>query len=445
LNAAAAVHPDELPSASIRAARHAFSWHSSSIGADWQRRMGQATVRVQGWQATTDAQADWNPPGETALQLRAGRNDRGVLAVVERNGPDHSTALGAALRQSTTFYRVGAAGAGGTEPFRLRARVPVADLFIQHEAQLSSRFAFQLRGSASAADDLHFSPQLQVRWLPARSISLTAGFAHAHQFAQSLRNPESLAANLFPADLWVGADDSAVPVARSSLGWLAGEYRIAPGLRLGGQTYVRNFTGLLLVAPRTGQPFATDGFGTGSGSAHGFSADASISGARYGVVASYGWQHVRFAGADSSYVPGHGVQHVAEGGLIVFPAATLSARLGITAVAGRRATDLAGPFEWEACNLRDRGCEFAGSPVYDPQELARTRLPGYLRVDAGLRKHWHLHLAGRDATVALFGTLTNVFGQANVLAVARADATGQPARIAMRPRAPLVVGLDWRY
>jgi hypothetical protein len=100
--------------------------------------------------------------------------------------------------------------------------------------------------------------------------------------------------------------------------------------------------------------------------------------------------------------------------------------------------------EWEACNLLDRGCEFAGSPRASDQ-LGATHLPAYVRVDVGVRKHWHLELAQRDATIALFATVTNLFARRNVLNYGTDPATGAPAVIEMRPLSPLVAGIDWRF
>jgi hypothetical protein len=41
--------------------------------------------------------------------------------------------------------------------------------------------------------------------------------------------------------------------------------------------------------------------------------------------------------------------------------------------------------------------------------------------------------------------VTNVFGRANVLAHAIDPETGDRAAVSMLPRAPLSVGLDWRF
>ena len=140
--------------------------------------------------------------------------------------------------------------------------------------------------------------------------------------------------------------------------------------------------GLVLVAPRAASPFANGAFVTGSGSARGLSLDAAMSGSRYGVTASYGWQRVRLAYGDSSFAPGYGTSHLVEAGLVVFPASTMSIRLGLAGALGRRGSGLLGAFEWESCNLLDQGCEFVGSPGHDTGSLGRVRLPSYLRLDA---------------------------------------------------------------
>ncbi|MGH7468196.1 MAG: TonB-dependent receptor [Longimicrobiales bacterium] len=443
-SAVSTVVEDDTQPVSSADIRHAFTWKSRSLGAQWNGNIGHLTMRALGWSATGNALADWRPPTDSAQELRTARKDFGVLALVEHKVAATSTVLGLSLSQSTTTYRV--AQPGGSDPaFALVARTRLSSVFVQHEAQLGHQFTVQLGGSAVLADALHVQPQLQLRWQPDAQFTLTSGFTRTHQFSQSLRNPESLVGSIFPAELWVSASTDSVPLARSDLIWLAGDYRPTAGLRIGSQVYARDLTGLLLVAPRTGQPFATSGFGTGTGRAFGFSIDGTLSGARYGLIASYYWQHVRFAQADSKYIPEHGTQHSAEAGVILFPTSTFSARLGLAAAAGRQATAVAQAFEWEACNLLDRGCEFGGSPDYDARQIGRMRLPAYLRLDAGLRKHWHVRVARRNATIAAFGTLTNLFGQKNVLTVARDVVTGQPAEVQMRPRAPLVLGIDWVF
>jgi hypothetical protein len=226
---------------------------------------------------------------------------------------------------------------------------------------------------------------------------------------------------------------------------IAADFRPAPGLRLALQAYTRSSDHLALVAPRSGEPFSLGSFTVGSGDSRGAAIEAAASGARYGLVATYGFQRVRLEYGDSSYVPEHGTKHLLQGGIIVFPTSTLSVRLGGDAAWGRRATIASGEFEWEACNLLDRGCEFGGSPHYSGETLGGKGLPPYYRFDLGVRQHWHIAAGGRDISMALFAAITNIFGRKNVLTYSRDPATGRVSPVEMRPRAPFVAGLDWKF
>jgi hypothetical protein len=249
---------------------------------------------------------------------------------------------------------------------------------------------------------------------------------------------------VFPVDLFVGAGADGVPVARADQGAIGIDLRPSPGVRLGARAFERDLDGLLLVAPSDGEPFTVSAFATGSGRARGVAAGAEIGEARYNATASYAFQEVRFEGGESSYAPAFAAKHLLEGGVTVFPAATASVRLGATVALGRRTTTIPGGFEWESCNLVDQGCEFGGSPHYGGEPLGGVKLPAYIRVDLGLRKHWHVGLGGRDGTIALFATVTNLLARNNVLTYARDEETGAVAEIEMRPLAPLVVGVDWQ-
>ena len=420
---------------------NAFEWSSRSFGGQWVGRSRGAAFRLQLWSASSEAEATWI--ADAPLGMTAGRRDEGFQAVVDRTGT-RSTKAGLRIERSCTEYRVIAEDGGGTT-FELAANTPVTTVFLQHGQPLGEKLrADGSISAASAAGAIHLNFQSQLRWQLSAPVALSASFARSHQFYQSLRNSESVAGNIFPPDLYVGAGARGVPVARNDRAVLAADYHPLAGLRLGAQAYVSHYTGLVLVAPQTRQPFATDGFATGSGTAPGFSLDAAWSEARYGLVARYGWQRVRLKHSDSSYTPAYGTSHVMELGGIIFPSATSSVRLAITGGLGRHATGTTGSFEWESCNLLDRGCEFLGSP-----ETAGTtgavQLPAYLRLDLSARKHWHLHIGGRDVTLALFGTMTNLLGRTNVLTVATDPASDRQTAVEMRPRAPLLVGLDWRF
>jgi carboxypeptidase family protein len=431
------------PNAPRDARRNSFEWTSRSFGAEWSGQISGTGFKLLGWRATGDAASAWaGSAGNTTLA--AARHDLGLLGTVEVSSEFARTTAGIRLERSRTFYQVNSDStpAGWT----MRANTPVATAFAQHTRALGRQAALTVGASMAAADaDLHFGPYGQLRLRLAERLTLSGSYARRHQFAQSLRNAESVVGNIFPADLYLGAGAPGVPAGRSDGVVVGAEYTPFTGARLAVEAYRRTSDGLLLVAPRDGGPFTTGAFAVGSGTSTGLAVDAALSGARYGIVASYGLQGVRLRHGESGYVPGHGTTHLLQGGVIVFPSATTSIRLGATSALGRRTTALSGGLEWEACNLLDRGCEFAGSPDNGSEAIGAIQLPGYLRVDLGLRKHWHFQLAGRDAMVGFFATVTNLLDRKNVLTYTEDPTTGERLPIEMRPLAPLVVGLDWRF
>jgi hypothetical protein len=440
--AALAQSPD---TATSRPARNGFEWYSRSFGVEWNRPLGGVALRIQAWNAGGEAEAAWRPTENSGFRLESDREDQGLLAAVERNSAGRFTGAGVRVQRSRTSYRVAAREGSGIGT-SLSARTALAAIFVQHRRPVASDLTADLALSATgAAGDVHLGLQSELRWRPSPAASVSGSYARSHQFSQSLRNSESVVGGIFPADLYVGAGAHGVPVARGDRAVVGAELLAWAGVRVGAQAYLSDFDGLLLVAPRAGTPFATGGFLTGDGTSRGLSLEAAMSGARYGVTASYGWQRTRVTYGDSSYAPGYGTSHLIETGVVVFPAPTASIRLGLTGAVGRRGTGVLGAFEWESCNLLDQGCEFGGSPTHDTDRLGATRLPAYFRLDLGLRKHWHVEVAGRDVELALFGTVTNLLGRRNVLAVATDPVTGMRSEIEMRPLAPLVVGLDWRF
>jgi carboxypeptidase family protein len=421
-----------------------YQWHSQSVGLQWGRPIGRSRIRLQTWTASSDADANWTLLDTSAVTIAANRRDVGALATVERNTLGGPSAVGARVQWSRALYRVGPTG-GGTPSIDLAAQNPLVALFFRHQHRLGRSVTADVGGSGDvAAHDLYLNLQTRVDWQVSTPVRLWASYSRSHQFAQSLRNPESIVGTVFPADLYLNAGTGGVPVARSDRGVLAAEYRAAAGVRVGAQIYLSDYSGLLLVAPRTGEPFATNGFTTGSGLVPGFSVEAGLSRPRYGLVASYGWQRVQLQYAASTYTPAYGASHVMDFGAIVFPWTSASVRVGATGIFGRRATPVFGGFEWESCNLLDRGCEFAGSP-HATGDLGGTRLPAYFRLDLSVRRQWELSLGGRDVTLAFFATMTNLLGRRNLLTVATDPASGRHNSIDMRPFAPLVAGLDWRF
>lgn len=421
-----------------------FEWNSRSLGFEWERARGRVTTRIRGWDARGEAGATW-AAGPAGIQMTATREDQGLVATLGHRAFRRTLLSGIRVERSQSSYRVAPDTGTGTQ-WEVSSEIPIVTLFGEYGMPLGRQVELRLGSSiAVSGGAARGAPRAQMRWQATDRLALSGSYARQYQFAQSLRNPESVVGTIFPADLSVGAGAGGVPVARADLVVLAAEYRATTALRVGIEGYARAFDDLVLVAPREGEPFALDDFAVGGGSARGLSLEASFSTRRLGLLASYAWQRVRREYGDSSYIPVFGSTHLLEGGVILFPTATFSARLGAAAIAGRHATATSGNFVWESCTFSDRGCEFRGSPDHAGEALGGTALPYYLRVDLGVRKHWHVAFGRRDAVLALFGTLTNLFDRSNVLTYARDTTTGALDQKTMRPRVPLVAGIDLRF
>jgi hypothetical protein len=432
------------PETSGVADRHAFEWENFSFGAEWRRDFASTAVRALGWGAVADETATWEAPN-APVDLSATRRDAGFLASVERRTRRATTTASVRFDLCRTSGVVNSRTTA-TPVWDLDADTPIGTAAAQQSRSLGGGRDVDMGLSlAATGGDLYLGARAQLSWKVVAPLTLSARYAHTNQFVQSLRNAESVVGTLFPVDVFVGAGAPGVPVAGGDHFKLAAEYRPAPGVRLGVIAYARAAEGVVLVAPREGGPFSTGAFIVGSSTARGLALDFAMSSRRYGILASYGLQRVRYEFGDSSYVPEHGAMHVLEGGVIAYPSATTSARFGVAAAFGRRATVARGGLEWESCNLLDRGCEFVGSPVYDGETLGGEELPAYVRLDMGLRKHWHVRTGGRDTEIALFGTFTNVLGRKNLLTYSRDPVSGSLLPIEMRPSAPLVVGMDVRF
>lgn len=418
--------------------RNTFGWSSRSLGASWSSSGEATSIRLAAWRARAEAGSSWDVLGDSAV-LSSARADHGVQATVEVRSPERGTEAGVRLQRTASSYRVASAAGTGWDT---DGTTDVATVFARHTRRIATSLEAWAGGAVSLVGGrVYPAPQGQLRWRPDPRLAWTATFGRTRQFAQSLRNPESVVGHVFPADLFLGAGVSDIPVPTGDQVVLAAEWTPVPGLRLGAQGFARRMKDLVLVAPDEPGPFLTGAFSVGDGRARGVSLELTASGARYGIVASYGWQRVRLSSDDSAYVPRHGTAQTLDAGLVVFPTATASLRFGVAAAAGRRGTALSGPFEWEACNVLDQGCEFAGSPALEGP-LGGTRLPAYARLDVGGRKHWHVHVAGRSVMVGVFGTLTNVLGRHNTLAYVLDPDTGEREAVEMLPRSPLVVGVD---
>lgn len=425
--------------------RNLFAWASASAGTRWTRPVAGSNIDVLAWVAMADADARWLAGAPDETEVASDRRDTGVSIELRRSGTGTRDVAGLRVQRSRTAYRASVVRSDSAL-IAEHASTPVVAAFASRRRAIGRHAVADVGLSAAAlGHTVYVGPRLQMRWSPAGRLAISASADRSHQFAQSLRNSESVLGVVFPADLYLGAGSGRVPVSRSDRAVVAAELRPTSTTRLGVQAFVREFSGLVLVAPQAREPFATRDWHTGSGRARGVSLDAGVSGARYGVVASYGWQRVRLTSGASTYTPAYAPEHTIDAGVLVTPTPTTSIRLGAIAAIGRRVTPLSGAIEWEACNLIDRGCELAGSPRQAAERVGVSELPAYARVDLTARKVWRVRIGSRDVTVAGFAAVTNLLDRRNVLAVLENAPQGTPSSLALRPIAPLVAGFDWVF
>lgn len=424
--------------------RSTFDWDSRSLGAEWNRRISDVDARFLGWSSDGEAAANWTLD-KSPIRMDTERHDLGFLASIERSTPRATTSLALRFDRSRTSYQIDSES-DSVASWDARASTPVVTFLAGDDRKVGVRSRLRLGLILAANAGIVFvDPRLGFEQTFGNRVTVTGNIGRTRQFHQSLRNSESVVSNIFPADLSLGSGGSGVPVARSDQAVLSLDWRPHDGLRLAFEAYDRSSTGLLLVAPVDGAPFAISGVARGSGHSRGASVEFGLTHDRYGLLAGYGWQHTRLETSELTYTPGHGTAHLFEGGVILFPTTSSSIRLGVASGLGRQATAISGPFDWEACNLLDQGCEFTGSPDHTGEVPGGTPLPAYFRLDVGFRKRWTIAVGGRKATLALFGTITNLFNRQNILTYSRDPGTGELTAIEMRPLSPLLVGLDWRF
>jgi hypothetical protein len=423
-------------------AHHHFKWGSGSYGAGWSGLFRGRLLEIRGWTAGNEAEARWiGAPG--LAELTSNRRDLGLSTSLRGIAPHGSTEVGFRLVASRTDYQT-RWPAGTQEPMRLTANRLLATASVEHNHRLTGQSGLDLSLTGTwTSGEATLGPGAGVWWRPIRPLTLSASYTRRHQFSQSLRNPESMAGAVFPADLTVGSG-AGIPVARGDLGAVAMDYRPANGVRIGVRAYARAARGLLLVAIRETGPFATGPSTIGSSTTRGTVIELEVRRTGIQLLATYGFQDTWVTAPGVRYRPSAAVPHAVDAGVTLRPSTNWSVRLGVSGLYGRRATEVRGPFEWEGCNLRDRGCEFAGAPeLMGP--IGAVALPGYLRIDLGIRHEWRLSLFGRTGTLAASGTVTNLFDRRNLLTTMVDPATGAHDPVEMRPRAPLTAGLDWRF
>jgi hypothetical protein len=419
-----------------------YAWRGRSLGLVWTGgARGRLTPSIHAWHAGQETSFRWNGEESGTMRVASDRAQYGLRAALQWKGLERTAVIGWLTTWDDAAYTVTADSAdqgisGGADELALFASYVDS---IGESVELSASLRAS-RGDGGA----RLLPRVGIRARLAETVSAFAEYSRTAQAVQSLRNAESVVGRIFPPELYAGGDGTGIPVAVAD--YLALGFVALPraGTRIELEAYARSLADLAMLDPEDGQPFASATVRRGAGSVRGVAAGLSIGSARYAVTGSAGVERVELRTGGERWTPGYASSRTARIGAIAFPTPTLSIRVGWTGQFGRRGSDAIGLLEWESCNLLDMGCEFAGSPE-ELGELGARKLPAYNRLDVSIRKHWHFVLGRREGSVEAFATGSNLLGRANVLTYVVDPASGASAPIEMRPRAPLALGLGWRF
>ena len=422
--------------------RNVYAWRGRSLGLVWSGEGGRRmTPTIRAWRATQKVSFRWNGEESGTIRVASDREQLGLYAALEWTRPGRLAQVGLLATRDQSEYAVAANSVGQG----ISGEADELAMVASYAESIGARVELSASLRASLGDaGGQLLPRVGIRARLAESASVFAEYARTAQAVQSLRNAESVVGRIFPPELYAGGDGTDIPVAvgdHVALGLVA---LPRSGTRLELEVYARRLDDLAMLDPEDGQPFANAAIHRGSGSVQGAAAGLSIGSARYAVTGSAGVERVELRAGGERWTPGYAARRTARLGAVAFPTPSMSIRVGWIGQFGRRGSDAIGLLEWESCNLLDMGCEFAGSPE-DLGELGARNLPSYNRLDISIRKHWHFLLGPREGSVEVFATGSNLLGRANVLTYLVDPSSGESAPIEMRPRAPLTLGLGWRF
>ena len=243
-------------------------WTTDTDAVTWKWADGDGTTaRASAWRSGTRSLGEWESAGER-IRLDHELRHLGLQAEAARIRPWGSLRLGVgAERLSTSYVTRGESLVGGATFVAAATSWTgfVDHRWIPHDHWLVDN---GVRAVLGAGGGLDLEPRASVHYRPRPEMTLSAGYARVHQYAQSLRNEESVLDAAFGFDPLVSAADARVPVGRSDQVMASARFDLTQALRFEVDGYARRLDGLVLVAPATAHPFAVDSVEQEIGRAH---------------------------------------------------------------------------------------------------------------------------------------------------------------------------------
>ncbi len=432
---------------STTALQNEFRSHSLTRAAIWTVGDPAAvSAAVRGWYSSNSADAGWGGSmGRLSLQNRVTSLGTGAHVAWRAGNGWYET--GAGFENVGTVYRTGGTANPSAASAAATAFVPQWSAFVDGQWTLGPRWglAAGLREVHVVGERPSLEPRVAVSFEPAPHVVLAAGYARLQQRTQSLRNDESLVDGVFGLPLLATARRTdGVPVGEADQ--VSASLRATPvrGLEITVDAYHRRLSGLALVAPVTGEPFAVAGVSVATGVASGLGVSARYRrGPLFGTASYSVGTTVRIAGP-ARYHPGYGTAHqlAVAASWQADPATRVQA--AVWGAIGRPSSVTYGAYHWVPAPLSSGGGDLAGSPRRFLGALGSATLPSYWRVDLGVRREWRPTLVGRSAGFTAVLTVANIFNHANLLG-ATSQGSGGLAYAITLPARTIVAGLEWHY
>jgi hypothetical protein len=429
---------------------NSLGWTSTASALSWHHNTPSRAIEARIWRSGSTVDVGWLTTPDHSLTLASRFLQTAVASSVAWRGSRGQTTIGGSLEQLSARYAATSSTLSAGTPasvstFTLAAAPRIGAAFLEQSLILTDNVDVTLGSRAVSLNGrgVLLEPRVAAALRMRSGVTLSGAFARTHQFSQSLYNEESMADAMASLDIPVAVGSPGVPLASSNS--ISGQLAIPVGSsgRVTLSAFTRHFQGLLLTAPATSAPFATQWFSKGEGSAHGGAVTFHDDVGKLSVDGAYSLTQAWRATTSKSYQPAFAPMHslMFGAGYQFAPHSLLRGVASMTG--GRRTSPVVGSVAWDWQNILGAETEITGSPEYTTDTFAAGRLPLYLRVDLGVRHDLVLgnHLPGR---VGLFANIDNLLGRRNAVGQAQDTAGSAMRALPMLPRS-LSIGLTWHF
>jgi hypothetical protein len=299
-----------------------------------------------------------------------------------------------------------------------------------------------MRVAAVTGAKAGIDPRISIGYSPIERVALSAGYARSHQYLQSLRNEESILDAVIGIDLPAAIGAPGIPAATGDEFVAVGTFPVGERSRVTLNAYTRWASGLVLVAPVSVQPFATQSFARGVGRASGAALTVEGTVGRLSWNGVYALSEVRRAAFTKSYHPSFAPTHSASLSGKYLLGQSTQLRLAVWAAEGRPTTPVTGGFGWEWQGSISRARKVSGLPINAPGLVSGQQLPLYFRVDAGARRDFTI--GGFLPRMTAFANVDNILDRRNTIGYTIVTDTSDTRALRMMPLSA-TLGLEWRF